>query len=192
MFLLSKPNESQVREALARQRTEQFSYREVGASQSHCPAGYRALHGRIELGSGSTTFARAVDAARQWKMFDAPWMQVCWPDAKIEVGTDVAVIIHHFGFWSLNVCRIAYTIDEQGPVQRFGFAYGTLPEHAEQGEERFLIEWNRSSDAVSYDVSSFSRPRSPLARLGSPVARWLQHRFIRDSLAAMVRATRDR
>jgi uncharacterized protein (UPF0548 family) len=28
-------------------------------------------------------------------------------------------------------------------MRRFGFAYGTLAQHAESGEERFTVEWNR-------------------------------------------------
>jgi len=30
--------------------------------------------------------------------------------------------------------------NEEEPIQRYGFAYGTLPDHAETGEERFLVE----------------------------------------------------
>ena len=41
------------------------------------------------------------------------------------------------GLWVLNACRIVYVIEEDGPLRRFAFAYGTLPEHAESGEERF-------------------------------------------------------
>jgi uncharacterized protein (UPF0548 family) len=55
-------------------------------------------------------------------------------DAPIEVGTTVAVLARHHGFRSLNACRIVYLIDEDdGDVRRCGFAYGTLPEHAERG-----------------------------------------------------------
>jgi uncharacterized protein (UPF0548 family) len=79
-------------------------------------------------------------------------------------------------------------VDEAGPVARFGFAYGTLPGHAESGEERFLVEWDRTGDAVRYDVLAFSRPRHPLARLGYPLTRRAQRRFARDSAAAMLRA----
>jgi uncharacterized protein (UPF0548 family) len=81
-----------------------------------------------------------------------------------------------------------YTIDETGPVCRFGFAYGTLPDHAESGEERFLVEWDRATDAVHYDILAFSRPRHPLARIGYPLTRRTQKRFARDSAAAMRRA----
>jgi len=43
----------------------------------------------------------------------------------------------HFGFWSLNAARIVYLIEEDGPCEKHGFAYGTLPEHGERGEERW-------------------------------------------------------
>jgi uncharacterized protein (UPF0548 family) len=74
--------------------------------------------------------------------------------------------------------------DEEGPVRRFGFAYGTLPEHAEQGEERFTVEWHRTPDVISYDILSFSRPVSLAARVACPLARRLQKCFVRQSLAA--------
>ena len=73
------------------------------------------------------------------------------------------------------------------PARR-GFAYGTLPGHAESGEERFLVEWDRSDNAVWYDIVAFSRPKHPLARLGYPLTRRTQKRFARDSVAAMRRA----
>jgi uncharacterized protein (UPF0548 family) len=41
-----------------------------------------------------------------------------------------------------------YVIDEQ---KRFGFAYGTLPEHAGSGEERFLVEMD-DEQTVWYDI----------------------------------------
>jgi uncharacterized protein (UPF0548 family) len=73
-------------------------------------------------------------------------------------------------------------------MTKFGFAYGTLPEHAESGEERFLIEWDRGENSVWYDILAFSRPRHWLARLGYPLTRRLQARFRRDSAAAMLKA----
>jgi uncharacterized protein (UPF0548 family) len=111
-----------------------------------------------------------------------------WQNAPIVVGTDVAVSVHHFGFYSLNACRIVYLVDEDGTVQRFGFAYGTLEEHAESGEERFTTEWNRADDTVCYDILAFSRPRQMVARLGYPLSRSLQKRFAEGSKAAMIKA----
>lgn len=67
----------------------------------------------------------------------------------------------------------------------YGFAYGTLPDHPERGEERFLIEWNRADDTVWYDLLAISRPGHWLARLGYPYARYEQAKFRRLSGQAM-------
>jgi len=190
MFLLSRPHESRIRTILANQRTKDFSYPNVGATRGKLPAGFAVLRGRVDLGQGSTLFDRAVQSLRQWKMFEVPSIQLCWPDAPIQPGEAVAVVIKHFGVWSINCCKIVYVIDEDGPTRRFGFAYGTLPEHAEQGEERFTLEWDRTSDLVCYEILSFSRPGDAAVKIAYPLARWLQRRFLRDSLAAMTDAAR--
>jgi uncharacterized protein (UPF0548 family) len=128
-----------------------------------------------------------VEAIRAWRMFSMPWVHLYWPSAPIRAGTDVAVLIRHFGFYSLNACRIVYVVDEGGPIKRFGFAYGTLAEHAESGEERFTVEWDRAEDSVWYDILAFSRPKQMLARLGYPLSRLLQKRFAESSKAAMLK-----
>lgn len=101
-------------------------------------------------------------------MFDIPGVWLCWPNVLFRPGSVVAVLMKHFGFWSLNCWRIVYVIDEGGHVRRYGFAYGTRPEHAEQGEERFTVEWDRTSDLVAYDILSFSRPGSLQTRAALP------------------------
>jgi uncharacterized protein (UPF0548 family) len=190
MFLLRRLHDSQIQTILARQRDEEFSYPDAGASRGQPPAGYAVLRGRVDLGRGSETFARAVQALRRWKMFEVRGVRLCWPDAPIQPRSAVAIVVRHFGFWSLNFCKIVYVIDEHGPRRRFGFAYGTLREHAEQGEERFTVEWDRASELVSYDILSFSRAGSLAVKAAYPVTRWLQRRFVRDSLAAMADAVR--
>jgi uncharacterized protein (UPF0548 family) len=100
----------------------------------------------------------------------------------------VAVLARSSSLWWLNACLIVYVVDEEGPVRRFGFAYGTLPGHAATGEERFTVEWHEHDDAVWYDILAFSRPRHCLARLGYPSVRRVQKRFARGSAAAMLRA----
>lgn len=156
------------------------------------PAGYQADHNRIVLGGGATAFAAACAALRGWAMFDLGWLELMPADAAIETDMTVCVRVRHFGLWSLNACRIVYVVDEDGPVKRYGFAYGTLRDHAERGEERFTVEWNREDDTVWYDILAYSTPRHPLARLGYPLARAMQKRFARDSLEAMRRAAAPR
>lgn len=112
-----------------------------------------------------------------------PWVHLCWHNAPIQAGTTVGILVSHFGFWSLNAARIVYVIDEP---MRFGFAYGTLQDHAESGEERFLVEM-LPDGSVWYDLYAFSRPRAFMARIGYPISRALQRRFARDSMKAMIR-----
>lgn len=188
MFSLTAPSDDGIRRFISRQKDSGFSYPEVGASATTAPHGYNVDRSRVRLGKGEGTWQRAVEATRTWQMFNMPWLRLDRTSAPIQVGTDVAVSVHHFGFYSLNACRIVYVVDEEDPVKRFGFAYGTLAEHAESGEERFAVEWDRGEDTVWYDILAFSRPRNLLARLGYPLSRLLQKRFAEDSKAAMLEA----
>jgi uncharacterized protein (UPF0548 family) len=129
-----------------------------------------------------------VDAVRRWQMFNVPWVKLYWPTSPIRVGTDVAVMVHHFRFYSLNACRIVYVVEDDAPERRYGFAYGTLAEHAERGEERFTVEWHRVDDTVWYDIFAFSRPNKTLAKFGYPLSRLLQKRFAAASKRAMLNA----
>ena len=187
MFCWSKPQRQSVLAFISAQRNQKFSYAEVGDSRRQAPPGYDADRHRVSLGQGVETFERAKSAVSQWKMFEMPWINLCWPYTPIEPGATVAVLVSHLGFWSMNACRIVYVIDEHGPAQRYGFAYGTLPDHSERGEERFTVEFDADSQTVWYDLYAFSRP-SMLARLAYPFARSLQKRFAEDSMAAMQRA----
>jgi uncharacterized protein (UPF0548 family) len=183
MFFMSKPSRASIDAFLSTHRSTNFSYVEVGQSRNQSPTGYTVDHNRIKLGEGADIFERAKRALAQWKMFDMSWIELCWPDTPIAPGATVAVLASHLGFWSLNACRVVYVIDDHG---KYGFAYGTLPGHAEIGEERFTVEFDSADKAVWYDIYAFSRP-GPLARLASPFAKALQKRFAADSKAAMLR-----
>jgi len=188
MFLLREPADENIRKFLAAQQVLAFSYPEVGASRQAAPGGYPINHYRAKLGDGVETYGRARDALRQWKMYDLPWTRLYWPDTPISVGATVAVLARHGGLKSLNASRIIYVIDEAGAVQRYGFAFGTLPGHMEQGEERFTVEWHVDDDSVWYELFAFARPHGLLAKLGYPIVRLIQKRFARDSYRAMLRA----
>lgn len=192
MFLLHRPSPTEIERFLVVQRQASFSYSEPGASRTGVLAGYTADHRRIQIGSGESDFTRAVEALRRWEMFRLGWVELLYPPAFIAVGTTVGVLVHHFGFWSLNACRVVYVLDEDGSIRRFGFAYGTLMDHAETGEERFCVEWCREEDdSVWYDLLAYSHPRHLLAKLAYPLTRGLQKRFGRDSQRAMKAAVSD-
>ena len=186
MFCLSKPSRDLIFAFISVQRRKQFSYREVGCSRQGAPNGYTVDHNRARVGQGVSAFDRAKNALKQWQMFQMPWVELCWPDVPIETGATVAVLVSHFGFWSLNACRIVYVIEERGTLEKYGFAYGTLQDHGEIGEERFTVEFHPSDESVWYDLYAFSRP-GPAACLAYPFLRSLQKRFARESKEAMCR-----
>ena len=101
---------------------------------------------------------KAKAALGLWEHFRLGWVEVSPPETPIQTGEVVAVIARQLGLWWINACRIIYVMDEEEPIQRYGFAYGTLPDHAEMGEERFLVEWDRASAEVWYDILAFSPP----------------------------------
>jgi len=181
MLLFRQPTAHQIRNFLNDQSVLHFSYAEVGATEKKRISGYNNDRYRTQLGAGQECWERACKALRDWKMFSLEWVQLCWPFARLRPYEMVAVLASHYGFRSLNAARIVYVIDEP---RRFGFAYGTMPDHLEQGEERFQVEW-LEDDTVWYEIFSFSRPRHWLAWLAYPLSRAAQKRFADDSMEAM-------
>ena len=180
LFTLTRPPAASLRRLVETQRSLGFSYPEVGATRGEPPRHADRDHNRTLLGHGDAVFAAAREAIRGWRMFDLGWLEIVPPDL-IREGECAVMVTRTLGLWSANVTRVVYVVDEE---DAFGFAYGTLPHHAESGEERFLVE--RGPDgSVTYDILAFSRPESPIVRLCKPLARALQRRFARDSMAAM-------
>jgi uncharacterized protein (UPF0548 family) len=190
MLFLRRPTAEAIRAFLANQARLDLTYSAVGATVTIPPAGYVVDHTRMRLGAGEKVFAAAKAALEGWQQFRLGWLEASPEDTPIQEGQVVAILARSLGLWWLNACRIVAVMDVDGPVRRFGFAYGTLPDHAGSGEERFLVEWDRADDGVWYDILAFSRPRHFLVRLGYPWVRRVQKRFGRDSAAAMCRAVR--
>ncbi len=187
MFDPTKPSAERIQRLIHEQQNLTLSYSQAGATNSALPAGYNIDHNRIQLGHGEPVFNSAIAAVKSWKMHDLGWVELCWPNAQVEVGSTVAVLARHFGFWSCHPAKVVYVIDDADEhARRFGFGYGTLPAHDEEGEERFLIEWRRDDDSVWYDILAFSRPASIWAKIGYPLVRMLQRRFGRDSKQRML------
>ena len=189
MFALRRPDDAVIRAHLERQARCDFSYANVGETRDDdapIPDGHRRTGDRFELGAGADAFAAACRAVRGWRMFALPWVELCYPDAPLEVGTTVGIAVRGRP-WSLSACRIVYVVDEP---RRFGFGYGTLPDHMARGEERFLVE-HLADDRVVYDLRAFSRPGHLATRLFWAGMGRVQERFVRGSGRAMQDAARE-
>jgi uncharacterized protein (UPF0548 family) len=190
MLSFRKPSAECTRRFLAAQAKLDFSYSAVGGTANQLPAGFVVDRTRIKLGEGEPVFQSAKAPLQRWRQFDLGWMKAWSPETPIQTGEVLAIAARAIGLWSLNACKIVYVVDESGPISRFGFASGTLPDHAGRGEERFLIEWDQTDNSVWYDILAFSRPNHFLSWLGYPIVRRTQKRFGRESAGAMLRAVR--
>jgi uncharacterized protein (UPF0548 family) len=187
MFLAQRPSAAAIQRFLDASRDLPLSYGPVGMVRG-TPAKGRLDEQVVAIGHGDSDLRRARAALTAWKQFDLGWVEVFPKSAPTEVGTVVAVMARQFGLWSLNGCRIVYLADSSEGEGHFGFANGTLTNHAESGEELFEVFIDPGSGDVMYRIRVVSWPQAMLARLGHPLARLLQSRFRKDSAAAMRRA----
>ena len=189
MFSLTRPTAAHIDRFLGEASSLGLSYAPVGVARGDAIRGFCRDESSAVLGNGEQAFDRAWAALQDFRQFDFDWVDVVATGPPTQVGTNLAVLIRHLGFWSLNGGRIVYTLDGDDRARRRGYAYGTLTNHAERGEEIFEVAMDRVTAQVTYSIRAVSRPRSPLAWGGYPIARALQHRFRRDSCAAMRRAS---
>ena len=167
--------------------TDPFSYPDVGATRTEPPSGWTADRLVDDVGVGRDAFERAKKAISTYQMFRQDWIELIHADPLAE-GAEVVFASRQFGMWTLNACRVVYLVDEEDEQRaRFGFAYGTLANHAVAGEERFLATWDKQSDIVDFEVFKFSLPRHPLVRLVAPLARSIQRRFSEDAVLTVKR-----
>lgn len=185
---LHRPSKETIQRFLRSQSQLSFTYPAVGATATTPPAGYNVDHTRIKLGAGERTFLAAKSALQSWTQFRLGWVEAFPLEPSFRVGDMVAVLGRTMGLWWLNACRVVYVVDDDGPIKRWGFAYGTTPAHAGRGEERFIVEWDRATDTVWYDIHAFSKPHGFFAHLGYAQLRNVQRRFAKDSGAAMLKA----
>jgi uncharacterized protein (UPF0548 family) len=184
MFLLTRPSTHVIETFLRHSRDLALSYAPVGLV-SQPARGYDIDETVAVIGRGPADFERAKAALLGWKQFGLGWAELFPHGAPTTTGTAVAVLVRHLGFWSLSGCRVVYETGARDGGNRFGYAYGTLTNHIECGEELFEVAFDPQSAEVTYRISAVSRPRATLARLGYPLARSLQARFRQDSVEAM-------
>lgn len=189
MFLVRRPAQREIEEFIARSRDLPLSYDPIGIAKES-PRGFKVDEASGVIGHGPQAFELAKLALAEWRHFDFGWVELFPRGAAIEPGSVVAILVHHLGFWSLNGCRVVYTLGDRQTGPTFGFAYGTLPNHAELGEEIFELSLVPETGEVVYRIRAVSKARATMARLGYPFTRTLQARFRRDSIAAMREATK--
>lgn len=154
-----------------------LTYPEVGATKDPVlPPGYHHVHATAYIGSGRDRFERAAEAVLRYGMLRGAGVRVHATTPIAAVGTSVLGRLGPIP----APCRVVYVLDE--PDLR-GFAYGTLPGHAESGEERFAVRYEPASGSVYAEVIAFSRHATWWSRLAGPgtalVQRVVTRRYLR-------------
>ena len=187
MFLIHRPSLEFIDRFLTDSRALPLSYAPVGISET-APPGYVLDEEVVTIGRGPADYERARAALIAWEHYAFDWVELHPPRPAIAVGTTVVLLARHLGFWSLNGCRIVRVIGDGEHDCGFGFAYGTLTNHAERGEEIFEVFMDAETGDVKYRIRAVSKARALLARFGYPVTRALQARFRCHSAEVMRRA----
>ena len=188
---LRRPTAGELRDLAQRHSADRLTYAEVGislpGSRLVIPRGWRVAARSASLGSGQDVWDAAVSALRTWQVHAGAGITVAPVAAPLRVGTVVALAVTPgpgpLGAL-LATCRIVRVLDEP---HRFGFAYGTLALHPEQGEESFLVQRDQSGSVV-VTVRAVSRPRIAAARLAPPLARLASAGYVRVYVRAWRRA----
>jgi len=190
---ISYPSKAKLDNFLRTQQEAQFSYTEIGYTKiktiqtnetSQAPKtfkGYIIDYHSSLIGKGDQVWEKAKEALRQWQHFPYSFTKIYPNTTKIEEGNIVAVMIYILGFWWRNPAKIVYTFDEP---DRFGFAYGTLQEHAEKGEEAFWISRDKDNNII-YHLYAISKPKFWAAKLAYPITRKYQRKFALESMQQM-------
>lgn len=171
------PSTAELDEFIDARRGAAPTYDHVGSTLA---AGAGRYARSVDLGSAPGAFERGAAGLRAWACHAGIGASVHPPDAALEVGTDVLVVLPVGPLRVLVPTRVVAVVDEP---DRFGFAYGTLPGHPEAGEEGFFVERD-AGGTVRATIRVESRGAWLLSRLGRPVA----VRFQRFALARYLRA----
>ena len=113
MFLTRRPAAAAIDRFLRDSQDLPISYGPVGLVRD-VPVDRRFDEQVVAVGRGVGDFERAKAALVAWKQFDIGWVDIFPRQAPVAIGTVVAVVIRHLGFWSINGCRVLYHVDDAG------------------------------------------------------------------------------
>ncbi len=182
LFQFSLPRQAQLDALIHTQKDAELTYNKNKLE------GYDNDKNQIFLGNGADVWAAAKVAMSEWAMFPDSWARIYYQNPTFTEGDIVVMCARVFGIWWLNASRILYVNDD---AHHFGFAYGTLPNHVESGEELFQITRDEQGD-VYYTLTAFSHPRFWAVRLTYPLSRYFQKKFVRDSLQKVKNRTYEK
>jgi uncharacterized protein (UPF0548 family) len=126
-----------------------------GASFDPMPAGLRLGGTGQQVGSGTADFERAQRMLRAWAFLPRYAQAVPGTPAQ-QPGQNLVLLVKTLGVRVAMPARVLETIEPTDDVPRAGFVYTALPGHVAQGYERFLLELDPISGAVTFELRAVS------------------------------------
>ena len=150
------------------------------ASPPEIPRGWRVNRHEVVIGEGREAYRRARAALQRLDFMRLPWLDVTVR------GDVLAICSRQFGCaWLLNANRL---LERSSGRREATLRWATSRRHVLVGEERIAVRWDARTDAVTFSVLSFSRPRHLISAVSYPLVLLQQRRFARDAGRVMVRA----
>lgn len=134
------------------------------------------------LGHGDEAFATAITRLTAWAPQRALGAGVFPDGVRPTLGATLLVELRLGPLTVVVPDRVVAVVDEPG---RWGFAYGTLPGHAERGEESFLVTQD-DDGTVTGTVTVDATMGTLAARLAAPVVYGIQRFAVARYLGAVV------
>jgi uncharacterized protein (UPF0548 family) len=176
---LGRPSAADLDALVDRVRDQQVTYDHVGSTLLPDGGGRpRFFQHHRDIGHGREDFDRGVLGLRQWAGHRRIGATVHPPDASLELGIDLVVVLPLGPFSALAPDRIVAVVDESEHV---AFSYGTLPGHPERGEETFSLQL-RDDGTVRFTISVDAVPGNPVMWLGGPIVKHMQRRALNGYL----------
>lgn len=175
------PNEAE--QLLATARNASFTYDHVGSTLDPAPWPDRNVQARSKrLGSGRDVFDIATARLKAWAPQRHLGVLVLPERAAVKPGATVLVVLRLALVAIVVPDRVVAVIDEP---DRYGWAYGSLPGHAETGEEGFMVAIG-GDGAVTATVTLDAEPAPGVAALGAPVIKAFRSLAVQRYLQALV------
>jgi uncharacterized protein (UPF0548 family) len=150
------------------------------------------------VGRGAAAFESASRAVLSLRMHRKAGVQMTMPTDTVRLGD---VIRLKFGVGPIAIhgsCDVVWLVDEP---RRRGFRYRTRPDHPEDGEESFVVDWG-ADDQVVVTIESRARPNMLIMRIAGPLGRlgaslinrrylWAVRKIVARESTGPARAGRD-
>lgn len=184
-MLTRKPLDDAAMAKLFQKSRVRYAHEMIDDGFATTPHGFWRNHLREIVGSGEIDFEFARQVLCDWEHFPRSWAEPT-VDGPTAADQQVAVTTSVMGLCVTNVCRVCdITEHHSADWATFATTYTTVAGHDMLGAETFRLTWDKTTDVVSYEVTSYSQPQSWLGRMALPYIRSLQRRFAEESCSCV-------